>query len=177
MPTLRYLDRVKRKRCEQSLGRSKMKRDRIMQNLAQEDNKDDIEHLQKLLKDTEKAIVTMQRDAPKSISASEVICCSFVAHNLLTLFCDYRCTRCWMSNSPTALGQYPRRLFYYTCPSPNQNQNEQVRTYYVTSFLGIKSGAILAIGTFGMSLLDPNGRKCCCTCVWYRRYVKTIYCV
>ena len=89
-----------------------------------------------------------------------VICCSFISNISLILFCDCRCTRCWMNNSANALGQYLRQLFYCTYPLQKQNPNEQARPYYVLLFLGIKNDVILAIGTFTMSRPDLNGRKC-----------------
>ena len=78
LPTLRLVGPLKRKNCAQSLGRSKMKRDRIMQNLLQEDNGDEILHLKELLKNTEKRIIVMQVDASKRPSAAEVITCYFI---------------------------------------------------------------------------------------------------
>ena len=76
MSTLRYLDTLGgplKRKGDQSLGRTKMKRDRIVQNLLQEDNEDETLHLQQLLKKTEKRISIMQGDTPKRPSAAEVI--------------------------------------------------------------------------------------------------------
>ena len=89
MPTLRYLGTVGgplKRKSDRSLGRSKMKRDRIMQNLLQEDNEDETLHLQQLLKETEKRITTMQGDTPKRPSVAEVI---FSACYLLFVYQQY----------------------------------------------------------------------------------------
>ena len=73
MSSLTNLDQRKRKR-EKQLGRAKMKRDRIMQNLSKQNiDSDEIRRLQKLLKDVNSRLASMQGVAVGRPSAAQVI--------------------------------------------------------------------------------------------------------
>ena len=77
MPVLTSLDSLQRKRKrEKQLGRTKMKRDLIMQNLSKQNiDVDEIHRLQKLLKDVNKRISTMQGAAVSRTSVVQIIIC------------------------------------------------------------------------------------------------------
>jgi len=162
---------AKRKRLEPalhvrgSLGRIKMKRDRITQHLVSQDtDAEEIRRLQKELMVVDKRISSMQGAAVRRPSAAQVIIfmCNvrFYFNCESVLFCCCRCTRCWTQYLTSVHGLYLRRRFCYTFLSPKTNQRERVKPYCATLYHEAGSGDNSQIGIFGMFLPDQSIREC-----------------